>query len=93
MSEEYSTEVSREVSVSPDEHMAQLQLLGKTGRTQGLTAAQCKDLVSLLEKRFIRVAPTYMPGSKDNWGEFRSGQNDMVRFLRDSVFGFKLEEL
>lgn len=88
-----TAEMSREVSVPPDEYLAELQRLGRLGKTQGLNAEECRLFISLLEKRFIRVAPTYMPGQQDNWGEFRSGQNDLIRFLRDTVFNYKLEEL
>jgi|GEM_PF-2655572 len=85
-----AAQMNRETKVKLTPHQERLTQLGSTARTQGLSAKEFKEFVDLLQRRFLLETPFCSPGSTDGWGYFRTGQADVVKFIRTNLMGMEL---
>ena len=90
MTDRPQAQMERKTKLKTDPILERLYHLGKTAKTQGWTKEECVEFVDLMEKKFIRKGITFQPGTPDGMGEFRAGQNDLVMFIRDKIFGLEL---
>lgn len=79
--EEREAQLERSHNIQEDPLTTKLKTLVRTGWTQGLEPSQFKDMIYILEERFLK-SPVCVPGSVEGAGFFREGQNDTVRYLK-----------
>ena len=75
-------QMEREVQVKQDVLQEKIKYLVQLGLSQGLSSVDFRDLLDMLEIRFIIKHGNYKPGAPEGINAFEGGRADLCRYLK-----------